>query len=249
MSQTSSTPGTQPARDAGHWAADPGRLRVGGVPAEAINLNVEGRQLTGPLRGFGPMWQKTYTIPLPAPGLTPAAVIQTWKDNFPRFWPPGNRFYAPLTGVNLGDVAVLNLAMPGGMKLSTGIMVIYADEEAFTFMTPEGHMLAAWITFSASAQDGVTVAQAQALLRASDPATELGLRLFGHRQEDRFWQQTLRNLAAHFGVDAQPAMRQVCVDPRVQWRYAGNVFKSSVISSSLYMLGAPWRALRRRGRP
>ncbi len=246
MTQSPSTPGNKPARDAGHWAADPGHLRVKGVPAGAINLNVEGRQLTGPLRGFGPMWQKTYSVRLQGADVTPAAVIKAWKENFPRFWPPGNRFYAPLTGVNLGDVAVLNLAMPGGMKLSTGIMVIYADEESFTFMTPEGHMLAAWITFSAYESDGVTVAQSQALLRASDPITEIGLRMFGSRQEDRFWHDTLRALAAYFGVDAAPQMRQICVDPKVQWRHARNVFKSSVITSSLYMLGAPWRAVRRR---
>ena len=35
------------------------------------------------------------------------------------------------------------------MKLSTGVMVLYADEESFTLMTPQGHMFAGWITFSA----------------------------------------------------------------------------------------------------
>jgi hypothetical protein len=29
------------------------------------------------------------------------------------------------------------------------VLVIYADAESFTFMTPEGHALSAWITFSA----------------------------------------------------------------------------------------------------
>ena len=38
------------------------------------------------------------------------------------------------------------------MKLSTGVMVLYADEESFTLMTPEGHMFAGWITFSAIEQ-------------------------------------------------------------------------------------------------
>ena len=39
--------------------------------------------------------------------------------------------------------------VPGPVKLSSGVLIIYADEESFTFMTPEGHVLAAWITFSA----------------------------------------------------------------------------------------------------
>ena len=75
--------------------------------------------------------------------------------------------------------------MPGRMKLSTGVMVLYADEESFTLMTPQGHMFAGWITFSASEGDGETVAQAQVLMRAQDPIFELGLTLGGHKQEDR----------------------------------------------------------------
>ena len=42
------------------------------------------------------------------------------------------------------------MALPGKMKLSTGVMVLYADEESFTLMTPQGHMFAGWITFSAT---------------------------------------------------------------------------------------------------
>ena len=80
-------------------------------------------------------------------------------------------------------------------------MVMYADDESFTLMTPQGHPLAGWITFSAATVDGVTVAQAQVLMRAQDPLSELGLSLGGHSLEDQFWQQTLGNLAAHLGVE------------------------------------------------
>ena len=70
--------------------------------------------------------------------------------------------------------------MPGApVRLSTGVMVIYADEESFTFMTPEGHTLSAWITFSAYRDGSVTVAQAQALERPSDPLDELTYMLGG----------------------------------------------------------------------
>ena len=37
---------------------------------------------------------------------------------------------------------MLDLGMPGGMKLSTGVLVMYADDESFTLMTPQGHMFA-----------------------------------------------------------------------------------------------------------
>ncbi len=117
--------------------------------------------------------------------MTPAEVVATWKENFATFWPEKNRFYGPLAGIAPGEVAVLNLSMPGRLKLSTGVLVLYADEESFTFMTPQGHMLAGWITFSAFEEDGDTSAQAQVLMRAQDPLTEAGLALGGHKQEDR----------------------------------------------------------------
>ena len=60
------------------------------------------------------------------------------------------------------------------MRLSTGVMVLYADDESFTLMTPEGHMFAGWITFSAAGDGEATVAQAQLLIRANDPLYEVG---------------------------------------------------------------------------
>ena len=44
------------------WAKPVDRLAMGDVPAEAINLNVSGKRLAGPLQGFGQLWQKTYRI-------------------------------------------------------------------------------------------------------------------------------------------------------------------------------------------
>jgi hypothetical protein len=229
------------AREAA-WAKPVERLRVSGVPEEALNLNVEGRRLTGPLRGFGQMWQKTYRVRLSAADVSPRQVIAAWKANFSKFWPEGNSFYGPITGIAPGEVAVLNLSMPGRVPLSTGVMVIFADEESFTFMTPQGHMLAAWITFSAYEDEGDTIAQAQALLRATDPLSEIGLRLFGHKTEDAFWQHTLEQLAAHFGVSGKVTQDVVCVDPRLQWSQAGNIWHSAALRTPLY---APIHWLRR----
>ena len=69
-------------------------------------------------------------LPGPAPGRPRHRhrLIATWKQRFPDFWPEGNSFYGPLTGIAPGDVALLNMTLPGKMKLSTGVMVLYADD-------------------------------------------------------------------------------------------------------------------------
>ncbi|HVQ22585.1 MAG TPA: hypothetical protein VMT36_04885, partial [Candidatus Saccharimonadia bacterium] len=194
----------QPASRAdSNWSRPVDRLATGAVPSSAININVDGRRLVGPVQGFGQLWQKRYEVRLDGAEVTPEAVIATWKAEFGSFWPKGNRFYGPITSLAPGEVALLNLAMPGRQTLSTGVMVIYADEESFTFMTPEGHMFASWITFSAMRQEGVTVPRIEVLLRANDPLYDVSMGLFGHKQENAFWMATLHNLAARFGVDAQ----------------------------------------------
>jgi hypothetical protein len=234
------------ARDATNWAKKVSTLNVADVPEGAININVEGKRLASPIQGFGKMWQKTYQVRLPRERVSPTDLIATWKQRFPEFWPEGNAFYGPLTGIAPGEVALLNMTLPGKMKLSTGVMVLYADEESFTLMTPQGHMFAGWITFSASERERETVAQAQVLMRASDPIFELGLVMGGHRQEDRFWNHTLARVAAQFGEpDREVETRVVCVDTKRQWSKWRNVWHSSAIRSTLYTAGAPARGVKR----
>jgi len=251
----SETPVQQPtgSHDAGHWAQPVAQLKTtANVPAGGMNLNVDGRQVSGALQGFGQMWQKTYRVRLSGARVTPAEVIRAWKENFATFWPRGNRFYPPLGGITPGEVAVLNLAGPGNLTapgntplVSTGVMVIYADDEQFTFMTPQGHIIAGWITFSAYEQDGCTVAQAQALVRPSDPIYELTFRLgVGHKTEDDFWKHTLKGVAAHFGLDGQVQQQTTLVDPRVQWSQVKNIWHNAAIRSGLYLMATPLRWVR-----
>ena len=233
-----------PSRDAGFWAKNVSTLEVGELPEGAINRNVHGRRVTSPVQGFGKMWQKTYKVTLPGRATTPKHVISVWKRNFPEFWPPGNNFYGPFTEIAPGEVAVLNLTMPGRVKLSTGVLVLYADDESFTFMTPEGHMFAAWITFSAFEATEGTVVQVQLLIRASDPIFEVAMIAGGSRKEDKFWHETLRNVARNFGVeDATVDMQIVCVDKKRQWSSARNIWKNSAVSSGMYAAGTPFRAI------
>lgn len=219
MTNLSERPKHQRPRDAEYRAPPVSRLRAPDVPPDATKLNVEGRRVHSPLQGFGRMWQKTYWIRLGGVDVTPTEVLKAWKENFSRFWPRGNRYYGPLTGIAPGEVAVLNPSTPGGMTLSTGVMVIYADDESLTFMTPEGHVFSGWITFSAFEQEGRTVAQAQVLIRPNDPLYEISFRLGGSRAEDTFWIHTLESLASYFGVKGRaqmsaPVWTRNCNGPR-----------------------------------
>ncbi len=231
-------------RDAAFWAASRDALRLSGVPEDAVNLNVEGRRAVGPLQGFGKMWKKTYTVRLVGAPVTPTDVIKVWKENFPSFWERGNRFYAPLTGITAGDVVLINNPVPGGARISTGILVLYADDESFTFMTPDGHPFSGWITFSAVAEDGVTTAQAQVLIRANDPLYEIGMPLGLHRLENKTWRHTLQSVAAHFGVRGRVEMTSICVDPRRQWSRAGNIRHNAMLRSMFYAVTSPLRRRR-----
>ena len=232
------------APHAGAWAKPVHKLSVDALPADAINLNVAGRQLTGPLKGFGQLWQKTYRIELSGTQLAPTEIIRMWKAHFPEFWPGNNRFYGSLAGINAGDVAVLNLAGPGGTTISTGILVIYADDESFSFMTPQGHIFAGMNTFSSYAEGETVTAQIQVLVRASDPVYEVGCRLgVAHKQEDTFWHGTLQNLAKRAGsANDHVTQTTTCVDPRVQWREAKNIWHNAAIRTAIYM---PVRAAKR----
>ena len=237
-------PELQP-RDASFWASQSTLLEVGKMPTGALNLNVQGRQALGPLQGFGQMWQKTYRVRLEGVSVTPAEVIKTWKANFSTFWPQGNRFYSPLIGIVPGEVALLNLAIPGGISLSTGVLVLYADDESFTLMTPQGHMFAGWITFSAYEEDNAVIVQAQVLMRADDLLYEIGLRLGGHRTEDVFWQHTLTAVARHFAVE-QPYVQteSICLDPTLQWSRFWNIWQNAALRTMLYRAATPGRVIR-----
>ena len=212
-------------------------LKVGQVSSEAVNLNVEGRQTVGPLMGFGQLWQKTYRIRL-RPDVTPEQVVLAWKANLPDLMPADSRFYPSLTGVAPGEVVLINArlpGLPGGIPISTGVRIIYADDVSFTVMTPEGHPEAGFNTFSAFEEDGVTFAQIQSLGRANDPIYELGYRLMGGaRQQEGIWRHVLGALGRLFDVTAPVEVQKVIVDNRVQWRFASNVMRNALIRTVLY---------------
>ena len=147
--------GQNPLKSAGLLAIIYTGASIGSIVG-AVSINVNGRQVISPLQGFGQLWQKTYTISLAGAQVTPQQVVQTWKEKFGSFWPKGNKIYTAGSKVAVNQVAVLNLAGPGGIQapggrslVSTGILVIYEDDESFSFITPDGHIFAGMNTFSA----------------------------------------------------------------------------------------------------
>lgn len=224
---------TTPQDRTNHWAKPVDRL----AGPEGQGSAVDGRRLSGPVQGFGKLWQKTYRVDLPGVDMTPAEVSAEWRANYGSFWPKGNRFTAPLAGIQPGEIGLIS-GKAGGLTLSTGIMVVFADEESFCFMTPEGHPFAGLITFSVDHAGGQLAAQVQLLIRAHDPMVEVGMAFGGHRKEDHIWIHTLTALAQHFGV-ADPAVdkKVVCVDKKRQWKRFGNIRHDAVF----YALRHPFR--------
>jgi hypothetical protein len=231
------TPQEDAKSDAAYWARPVQRLTVSDVPDGASAQNVDGRRLAGPVQGFGQMWQKTYQVPLDGVELSPEQVIAEWKKHFGSFWPRGNRFHPSITGIAPGEIELIDVSLPGKVRLATGVFVLYADDESFTFMTPEGHGFAGLITFSAFRRDDTTVAQVQLLVRTTDPLVELGLAIGFNQYENVFWQRTLTALAAHFGVDGDVSTKLVCLDPKRQWHNAGNIRYNATVRSQLSALG------------
>ena len=231
-----------------NWISTSEQLNIPEVPAGGLNLNVQGRKLSRLLGGYGQMWEKTYKISLADTEVTPQQVILVWKNDFPAFWPKGNRFYGPPSGISPGNTAVLNLAGPGGINapgglpiIATGIQVIYVDDTSFSFVPLEGHMLCGMITFSSFIENGL-VAQVHVLVRTGDPLYELSYWLgFGHAMEDTFWIQTLKNLAAHFGSNHSPELKAQRVDPRLQWKEWKNIWKNAAVRTGLHILVSPFR--------
>lgn len=241
---------TEKRSDAANWAKPVGRLDAHGR-AGTVDLNVSGRRVTSAAGGFGRLWQKTFTVRLEGADATPQDVIRVWKQNFGDFWPSKRKMSLPAGGIAPGGVGIIDDAatIPIAPALKTGILVIYADDESFSFMQPEGHPFAGPLTFSAFSEDGVTVAQVHELTRASDPFWEVMLMLpiVGDRMQNAIWRNTLCSLAKRFGVaDPDVRSRIVVVDDRRQWSNWKNIWNNAGIRSTLWSFGAPLRAFKRK---
>lgn len=212
------------------WAPDIDTLKVTHHPVGAMNKNVDGRRLLGPLQGFGPLWQKTYLLPIAKPGMQPSDVIEIMANNFPAFQPPENEFYATGRGIAAGEVVFIDSSTPGGI-VSTGVLVSYSDDTSFTLITPEGHPEAGWVTFSAAIRGDSLEMQIQGLARASDPLYELAFRLVGSKLQESIWRHVLTSLAAYLKVAPAVQVTKISLAADLQWGKTGNLWDSALIRS------------------
>jgi pyruvate/2-oxoglutarate dehydrogenase complex dihydrolipoamide dehydrogenase (E3) component/anti-anti-sigma regulatory factor len=222
-------------QDVDHWAKPVERLVVPSMPAKAVNLNVAGRRIVGAVAGFGRLWQKRYQLRVRGLNAAPESLMKELRENFVSLQPPFNRFYVGADGLRPGAVVLFDASTPGGL-ISSGVLVMYADERSFTFITPQGHPESGWITFSAfEGRDGTPIVEILGLARANDPVYESAYRTLGSRIQVKIWTHILAAFAMQLGVPAEITVEKVCVDPKVQWSQAGNVWYNAQVRTFLHI--------------
>jgi hypothetical protein len=216
-----------------NWAKPVSELFVPEMPKEARNLNVNGLRAVGPVNGFGPLCQKIFRLHIEDPTVSPEEAIEALKKNFPSFQPPFNRFYPSPGGIQAGEVVLIDSSTPGG-PVSTGVMILFADERSFTFNTPQGHPECGFVSFSAHEGSEGTIVQIVGLARTSDPVYEAAFRLVGSKIQTRIWTHVLTSLAVHLGVPADITFEQECIDTVLRWSQIGNVYYNAQIRTLIH---------------
>ncbi|HJZ50302.1 MAG TPA: hypothetical protein VKE41_24195, partial [Roseiflexaceae bacterium] len=100
------------------------------------------------------------------------------------------------------------------------------------------------VTFSAFQDEddqATIVAQVQSMARANDPIYELGFRFGAWRMQEQIWMHVLGSLAAHFACAQDVSLSKTCVDAKLQWSQAKNIWHNAAMRSMLYTLGTPVR--------
>lgn len=182
------------------------------LPQQSKGTNVKGRALQDPACGYGKLWLKQYSIRLPGVEEQGAKLSGWLKERLPALWPEGNDIAITEGGIAPGAVGAITLTMPGGVKLDMGLRVIQVGRSDFTFATLRGHLASGYINFSCNRVAGVPVLTIRSLARTGDPLFDIGFRLFGHIQQERFWQRTLLNAAEELGVVSRVESYKECVD-------------------------------------
>jgi anti-anti-sigma regulatory factor len=219
--------------NASSWAKPVPTLSLAVKIKGARNLNVAGRRAVGPVNGFGPLWQKIYRLSIDNSIITPEEAIAALKQNFPAFQPTSNRFSPSPAGITPGEIVLIDAMTPGG-PVATGVLVLYADNKTFTFACPQGHPESGFVTFSAHKQSGGIVVQILGLARANDPLYESAFRVVGSQVQIRIWTHVLSSLAAHLGVPARISIDALCVDEKLRWSQAKNIWYNAQARTLLW---------------
>ncbi len=208
--------------DAG-WAPYIERIKVTERPEGALIRNMDNRRLQPQIKGFGKMWQKTFWLTIDKPEFTPKDIILKLMQNFVVFQIPENFFYPTSKGLSPGALVFIDSKTPGGI-VSTGIYVLYVEDTSFTYITPQGHPEAGWITFSAKEEDGKIRLQIQGLVRASDPFYEIAYAIAGQAFQEKIWLNVLTQMAKHLEIEDNGQMVKYKPAGNWQWGKAGNIW-------------------------
>jgi hypothetical protein len=195
---------------------------------------VEGRRPAPPGDGFGQLWRKELSLTIQN-GPPPVELISIWKCELESLWPNQGEIHRRTDDLHRGEVVGIDIEA-GPLRLSTGAVVIDATETSFTFLTPQGHMLAGWTRCEAEAGPDGTLARVVIEMRAADPLYEAGLIFGGHRAEERFWAELLWNLASRFGQRPRVRLIRRRLTARRNWRKWTNVRNNAGIHTTLRRL-------------
>jgi len=154
--------------------------------------------------------------------------MRYWQDHLDELWPERGRLHRDRVHVRAGDLLGIDLTF-GPVTLSTGVVVTESSPTRFTVLSPQGHAFAGWTKFEVADVEDGTRASITIEMRASDPLFELGLMFGGHRSEERFWAEMLRNLAAQFGGRATVRLTRRRLGASRQWKHFSNVRHNATI--------------------
>jgi len=191
------------------------------------------------------LWQKTYKVRLVSQDLAVDEVAAQLKSKLPEYWPAGNHIALP-EGLQPGAIGIIDLTVPGGVPLSTGIRVLNVSKEAFSFVPIQGHMEAGWISFGVCEEDSYPTVVVQSLARTGDPLYELGFDIFGHRQQEKFWNQTLSALASDFGEKALVEVAASCLENSKNWKGWSTVWWNAGVRTMVGQAGRKLLQLKKR---
>jgi anti-anti-sigma factor len=205
------------------WAPKMNRLHVTEKPEGALVKNMDGRRVIGQLQSFGQMWEKTYWLNIKKPGIRREDVILAMQEHFVDFQPSANSFYPTSKVLAPGEMIFIASRTPGGI-VSTGVMVLYMDDRSSTFITPQGHPEAGWITFSVDEREDSVYVQIQGLVRASDPFFEVAFSIAGSKFQETIRKHVLSSLAKYLGMEENVQMKKYRPSTDLQWSKAGNIW-------------------------
>ncbi len=241
-------PGDGRMLDAANWAV-PGATPPNSRNIPSIVLDTfRHHGVSGPLQGFGQLWEKTCLMPLGKSRLQPTEIIATLKEQFATFSSPDTAITLPDGGISPGEIMSLKIRHRYGQML-TGAMVLHGDEHSFTLITPAGHPKSGWVTFSAYRDGGNTFVQAQGLSRTSDPGFALAFHPLINHRDEYTWRHLLENLSRYYHIDATISVQRTRWASGWQWSGLLNIRHNAQLHSIPCNLGDALRCVRKRAAP